>query len=247
MWYCWPACGCPNGARSTPQATRAAYLVGVWVGLIGSRIWYSLQYGGWSFTGGMASWGFVIGAGLASVTYLRWHLGRCSFGDFADSVAPALATGGLTMRIGCFLVGCNFGKPTDLPWGVRYSPESPAFLEQQSRGLIPPGARETLSIHPTQLYEAAFLLLLLLVVLLSKPPIVRRLHRGEYFLGGIVTYSVFRFLVEWIRDDAGGVHFGPFTFAQASSAVAGLSMLAVIILLRQRHTGPDRVSLLATR
>ena len=58
------------------------------------------------------------------------------------AAAPALAVGHAIGRIGCFLVGDDYGRPSDLPWSV-------AFPE----GLPPTSVR----VHPTQLYEAAAL------------------------------------------------------------------------------------------
>ncbi len=86
-------------------------------------------------------------------TYLAGVVGGLL--EFADAVAPALAIGGGLMRIACFFVGCNFGKPTDLPWAVTYAAGDPAFLKQAGLGLITPAAPATLPVHPTQLYESA--------------------------------------------------------------------------------------------
>jgi phosphatidylglycerol:prolipoprotein diacylglycerol transferase len=59
-----------------------------------------------------------------------------------DALAPALALGYAVGRLGCFLVGDDYGRPTDLPWGV-------AFPEGLPPTVVP--------VHPTQLYEAAAL------------------------------------------------------------------------------------------
>src|SRR5919202_7107424 len=66
------------------------------------------------------------------------------------SATPALAVGHAIGRIGCFLVGDDYGRPTDLPWAV-------AFPE----GLPPTTDR----VHPTQLYEMAALLVLAAVLI----------------------------------------------------------------------------------
>src|SRR4029453_1539242 len=55
------------------------------------------------------------------------------------AATPALAFGHLIGRIGCFLVGDDYGKPSDLPWAVAFP-----------QGLPP----TTVPVHPTQLYEA---------------------------------------------------------------------------------------------
>jgi phosphatidylglycerol:prolipoprotein diacylglycerol transferase len=62
---------------------------------------------------------------------------------FADCAAVAAAVGPAIGRIGCFLVGDDYGKPTDVPWGVSF----------------PDGIQPVYDpVHPTQLYEVAWLL-----------------------------------------------------------------------------------------
>jgi phosphatidylglycerol:prolipoprotein diacylglycerol transferase len=53
-----------------------------------------------------------------------------------DVVAPSVAIGLGLGRIGCFLNGCCFGGPTDLPWAVRFPAPSPPFQRQVERGEI---------------------------------------------------------------------------------------------------------------
>ena len=76
---------------------------------------------------------------------------------FADATAPAFGLGLAIMRIGCFLNGCCFGKPTDLPWGINYPLFGDAHLWQMAHGLTEPFA--ILPVHPTQLYEAIYSLI----------------------------------------------------------------------------------------
>lgn len=63
---------------------------------------------------------------------------------FADCTAVAGAVGQAIGRVGCFLVGDDYGKPTDLPWGMAFP-----------NGIMPVNE----PVHPTQLYEIAWLLL----------------------------------------------------------------------------------------
>ncbi|HSR51025.1 MAG TPA: prolipoprotein diacylglyceryl transferase family protein [Acidobacteriota bacterium] len=245
-----------------PARTRRAYIAGVWGGFLGARLWYALQYGDFSLVGGWASWGFVFGASLGSVAYLRWARGQWAFGDFADAAAPALALGGAVMRLNCFSIGCNFGSPTQAAWAVTYPPGAPAYQKHLAEGLIQPGASCSLAVHPAQLYESAALFIAFTAILwvrhrqvspqdapqlatdskgLSATQAPRRpwpggrlrLLPGDLFLGGIVYYSLFRFWVEFIRDDAAGLAFGPLSFAQASSLLA---LTAALFVLRLRRT-----------
>lgn len=215
-----------------PARTRRAYIAGVWGGFLGARLWYALQYGDFSLVGGWASWGFVFGASLGSVAYLRWTQGQWAFGDFADAAAPALAFGGAVMRLNCFSIGCNFGSPTQAAWAVTYPPGAPAYQKHLAEGLIEPTAACSLGVHPAQLYESAALFIACAAILWVRSR--RPFHSlpGDVFLGGIVYYSLFRFCVEFIRDDAAGLAFGSLTFAQASSLLA---LTAALVVLRLRR------------
>jgi hypothetical protein len=68
-------------------------------------------------------------------------------------------------RGGCFLTGCCFGHPTDLPWGVHYGPGSFAFILHRELGLLASGASQSLAVHPYQLYESLGLALWLALLL----------------------------------------------------------------------------------
>ena len=80
---------------------------------------------------------------------------------FADCTAVAGAVGQAIGRVGCFLVGDDYGAPTDLPWGVTFPRGAPPTLEP---------------VHPTQLYEIAWLLCV--AALLWK-----RRHRSPFLFG----------------------------------------------------------------
>lgn len=113
---------------------------------------------------------------------------------------------------GCFLVGDDYGRPTDLPWGVAF-PEG-----------LPPG---TDRVHPTQLYEAAPLALLAFFL-------VRWRHRERPDAAILARYliiaGVLRFLIEFIRINP-HVALG-LTVAQWAS---GLAVASGILLLFRRE------------
>ena len=96
----------------------------------------------------------------------------------SSCVASAAPFGQACGRIGCFLVGDDYGKPTDLPWGIAF----------------PEGAPPTeLAVHPTQLYEVAWLLLI--------GAVLWRRRRSSPFLFGeyLAAASVGRFAIEFLR------------------------------------------------
>lgn len=94
---------------------------------------------------------------------------------FADCTAVAGAVGQAIGRVGCFLVGDDYGAPTDLPWGVTFPRGAPPTLEP---------------VHPTQLYEIAWLLCV--AALLWK-----RRHRSPFLFGEYIALNgVGRMIIE---------------------------------------------------
>lgn len=109
---------------------------------LGQRIWavIDLTKGGMEYYGG-----FVLTV-LAVLTYL--HFWKHSIRWYLDIVAPSVALGMAIGRIGCFLNGCCWGAPCDLPWGVRFPYASNPSLSQWERRL--PGAelpQELIHVH----------------------------------------------------------------------------------------------------
>jgi hypothetical protein len=122
----------PQAVRG-PEGTALNLLIAAVIGsMLGSKLLYLLQYGpGMLFTsgalleirsGGYSLYGGLIGGCLPPFIYLHWK--RLNTGAFANACAPAMALGLALTRTGCFLKGCNFGTPTDLPWGVSFPPDS---------------------------------------------------------------------------------------------------------------------------
>lgn len=92
-----------------------------------------------------------------------------------DIFAPALALMMTIVRVGCFLGGCCYGKPTDLPWAIELH-----------------GARR----HPTQLYELFFQLAFFGLLWYLRDRMPRPGDLMKLYLGG---YAVFRFFNEFWR------------------------------------------------
>jgi phosphatidylglycerol:prolipoprotein diacylglycerol transferase len=183
-------------------------------------VYYAVLMSDWSSLtsrGGLVWYGGFLGGSLAVMGLLWWRKQQVL--AMGDAMAPALAAGYVLGRIGCFLVGDDYGRPTDLPWGVAFpqgAPPSTAGSLQALFGIpVPDGVtpEQVLAVHPTQLYEVAlaFVLFLLLWRLRATRP------GTGWLLGLWFLYSgVARLLVEFFRakDDR---FFGPFTLAQAIS------------------------------
>jgi phosphatidylglycerol:prolipoprotein diacylglycerol transferase len=174
-------------------------------------------------------YGGLIGAVL--VGYLLMKRYRLPWWKTADACAPGIAIGNFFGRQGCFAAGCCWGKPTDLPWGVKFTE-----LGHEITG-VPIDAH----LHPTQLYES-FAMLLVFVVLLW-------LHKRKRFDGQVVLfygllYSVVRFSIEFVRDDPRGDILGLTTLtglstSQLISIVIGISSLIILIIRQKTRENPD--------
>jgi phosphatidylglycerol:prolipoprotein diacylglycerol transferase len=90
---------------------------------------------------GITFYGGLMGGTLAA--YLACRKFDVSFLALANAVAPGLAVAQALGRVGCFLVGDDYGKVTDVPWAVTFPQGAPPTLDP---------------VHPTQLYEVAWLL-----------------------------------------------------------------------------------------
>jgi phosphatidylglycerol:prolipoprotein diacylglycerol transferase len=196
-----------------PDAAVDAAIYGLVGGLLGAKLLYVFEHlaegSFWSllFDRGGMSWfgGFVGGllAGYTTIRAKRWPM----LGVLA-AAAPALAVGQMLGRIGCFLVGDDYGSPTTLPWGVAFP-----------RGLPPTTER----VHPTQLYEAIFLAgLAWLLVRWRRRGMSDRTVLGRYF----VLAGAFRFLLEFVRVNTRVA--GPLTVAHFFALA--VTVLGVLIL-----------------
>jgi phosphatidylglycerol:prolipoprotein diacylglycerol transferase len=168
------------------------------------RDFLAVWQGGLSFHGGLA---FAMIAG-----YVYTRVAKLSYWRCGDLMAPSIAIGYAFTRIGCFLNGCCYGRPTSLPWGIR-------FRDEATGSLTPPS-------HPTQIY--AFLANLLIFWLLIR---LERQNRkpGFVFVSYLGLYSIYRFLVEFLRK---GVSAEPWAFGltQAQGVSVAVGVLSAILL-----------------
>src|SRR5581483_395072 len=73
--------------------------------------------------GGLVYYGGLIGAIVAGMVYIFWK--NLPLWKTADVLAPSIALGSVFGRTGCLLNGCCYGKPTTLPWGIRFPEDHP--------------------------------------------------------------------------------------------------------------------------
>jgi phosphatidylglycerol:prolipoprotein diacylglycerol transferase len=197
-------------------------LLVVIVGLLGARLFYILFYE-WDYFAanplqifnpyhqGLVFQGALVLGILAGVLFVNYY--RLNFWRFTDVLSPFVSLGYGIVRIGCFLAGCCYGKPTDLPWGVVFP-----SLDEVAR-------------HPTQLYSALFGFLLFAYLWWLFP---RRTFQGQVFLSYLIIYSLGRIFIENFRDNP--QFWGPFTLAQVVGAVVLLAAFALYYWLRRENT-----------
>ena len=130
--------------------------------------------------GGLTFYGGFFGAVL-----LVWIISRTnnvSFWKILDGLAPGLAIGHSIGRIGCLLVGDDYGVPSDLPWAMAFP-----------KGLPPTTER----VHPTQVYEAILLGIIFLVLWKIRK---KEAQDGWLFSILLILAGIERFLIEFIRS-----------------------------------------------
>ena len=114
-------------------------------GILGAKLYYLLENYklviadpvGMIFSGsGLVFWGGLAGGMIAVLSYLRYK--NEDWIEWTDFISPLLILGYSIGRVGCTLVGCDYGLPTNLPWAMTFPNGAPPTL-------IP--------VHPTQIYE----------------------------------------------------------------------------------------------
>lgn len=174
--------------------------------IIGSRIMYVLTnpenfstrplsvFAFWD--GGFVFYGGVIAA--LGVGALVVKLKSIPFLKAADGIAPGLSIGHALGRLGCYGVGCCWGKPATGILYTRFPSESVAMDDLQNKGVLAVTASETMPLHPVQLYESLGEVAIFMGILY--------LERKKPFHGGVIffyliAYGVLRFVTEIFRGD----------------------------------------------
>ncbi|MAM02365.1 MAG: hypothetical protein CMH51_02250 [Myxococcales bacterium] len=168
--------------------------------------------------------GFLLATALVIREIRRQGL---SVPVMADLIAPALALAYAVGRIGCFLVGDDWGLPTDSFLGVRFPQGAPATtvqnIEQMFGITVDPALIEeygnVVPVHPTQLYEVGMSTLIFFILWRIRE---HGHQKGWLFMLWLGCAGVERFLVEFLRakDDR---FFGVLTVAQ----IISLAIVAV--------------------
>lgn len=211
----------------------AAAVIG---GIIGAKLWYVALTGdpdALFSRGGLVWYGGFIGGAMA-VILNSWRL-RVPLRWTMQLAAPALAAAYALGRVGCFLVNDDYGRPTDLPWGMKFPEGLPPSTAENLKNLfgipIPAGVdpATVLAVHPTQLYEVLAMLVAFAVLWSLR----RKGHPVGWLFGLYLVFAgVERFLVEFLRakDDR---FLGAFTLAQLTSVIIVVIGLAILYIWRK--------------
>jgi phosphatidylglycerol---prolipoprotein diacylglyceryl transferase len=193
--------------------------------ILGGRIGYVLFYGmgleraDWLYLfkiweGGMSFHGGLLGVIVATGIFALQRGRR--IGDVFDFGAPLPGVGIFCVRIGNFINGELWGRPTSGPWGM----------------LVPdPNGGAAVARHPSQLYEATLegLVLFTIMWFYTSQPRPRYAPSGLF----LICYSVARIAVEFVREPDAQIGYlagGWFTMGQLLSLpmlLLGIAMMAV--------------------
>jgi phosphatidylglycerol:prolipoprotein diacylglycerol transferase len=169
-----------------PDASADAAVVGLLCGFAGAKILHALLHlgeepivalllsrAGFAWFGGLVG---GVGGALVVIVTRGWPVV-----PILSAATPALALGHAIGRIGCFLVGDDYGRVTDLPWGVAFPEGLPPTIEH---------------VHPTQIYEMIPLVAVAaLLVRWRRRGVADRVVLGRYLL----IAGAVRFLIEFVR------------------------------------------------
>jgi len=207
-----------------PANTVDAGLAGIVGGLAGAKIIWAIEHAGREgpfldlllSRGGLSWFGGFAGGLAAGIAVLRRH--RVPVMAVLAAATPALAVAHAIGRVGCFLVGDDYGRPSALPWAVAFP-----------KGLPP----TDVPVHPTQLYEAIPLVVLAwLLIRWRRQNTADAVVLSRY----LMLAGALRFAIEFVRINAPVL--GPLTLAQLWSI--GLIATGALIGIGAARSSPPR-------
>lgn len=223
------------GIGDAEDASAIVFACG-FVGILGGKVYYAVLVRDVTMIwdrAGIVWYGCFFGGFLAFLWVIRRY--DLPMARTFDAAGPALALGYSIGRVGCLLVGDDYGVPTDLPWGMKFPvglpPTTAGALRRQFGVDVPASVPDSqlLAVHPTQIYSSLAALAIFGVAwwLMRR----RDLRPGNLFLLVVSLLSVERFLVEFVRakDDR---FFGDLTLAQVISVVILLAVVGVALYRR---------------
>jgi phosphatidylglycerol:prolipoprotein diacylglycerol transferase len=175
-------------------------------------------------------YGGFVGALIASAIFL-WRHPRLPFWHAADLCGPAIALGQAIGRVGCFMAGDDYGRPTHLPWAVIFTDPDAARIG---------GAPLGVPLHPVQLYESVVCAALFVALLQLRR---RKQFDGAVILAYTLLYAIARFILEFFRGDTdrGFVFGGLLSTSQLIAILLGPLAIALWVGRRRSEAGRLRI------
>lgn len=207
---------------------KAYYLALNWEDLVRNPLGEILSRGGLVWYGGLI--------GGVTAYFLQVRARKLPMAVLYDATAPALAVAYAVGRLGCFLVGDDYGRYTTNPIGIAFPQGAPPSTAGNLRyqfgdTSIPASIPDSMvvTVHPTQLYEIG-LALIMFVILWNVAK--KALKPGYMFALFLAMYAVERFLIEFVRAKGDRFVFGLST----SQVMSILTLIAAgIIWYTQRN------------
>lgn len=168
-----------------PEFSSTILIYAMIGGVLGSKLYFAIDQ--WALgtmpfldallnRAGITWYGGLMGGTLAVTLATRIH--ALPWKMVSSCVASAAPFGQACGRIGCFLVGDDYGRPTDGWWGIAFPEGAPPT---------------TVPVHPTQLYEVAWLVL-------AGAVLWRRRKTSPFLFGEYLMVNGFgRFFIEMLR------------------------------------------------
>ncbi|WIM72246.1 prolipoprotein diacylglyceryl transferase [Corynebacterium suedekumii] len=231
-----------------PDMVWDAALVAIPAGIIGARIYHVITDADKYFcegcnpadafnffAGGLGIWGGVILGSLAVWALFRWR--KVPLGRFADAVAPGIILGQAIGRLGNWFNQEIYGRPTDVPWALDIY-----YRVDDNGEFAPLSGRSTgeiiASVHPTFLYELLWNLLICALLIWADRRF--RLGHGRVFALYVAGYTLGRFWIELMRDDAATMILGQRVNTWVSLVLFAGAVIVFFLLRKGRET-PEEV------
>jgi phosphatidylglycerol:prolipoprotein diacylglycerol transferase len=221
------------------QGLMTAMILGLIVGArFGYVLFYNLSYylkqpweiilpfdfsDGMHFIGitGMSYHGGLIGAVIGAGMFIRKN--RLDFWSMADLVIPTVPLGYTFGRLGNFINGELFGRPTDAVFGMYFPQAQDPFLR-----------------HPSQLYEAFFEGIILFLILWSLRRVMKT--KGSLLALYLIGYGLVRFFIEYARQPDAQLGFVLFSFSMGQVLCATMILCGLVLWAWLNRRGKDRAS-----
>lgn len=227
------------------QPPELAWDVLAWVavgGIVGAKVYYlalhpeelAADFLGAVFSrGGLVWYGGLIGGIIAY--YLQVRSRKLPIATMFDATAPSIAVAYGVGRLGCFLVGDDYGRYTEAAYGIAFPRGAPPSTAGNLRAIgetnIPATIPDStvVPVHPTQLYEIG--LAGIMFAILWHFGAKRGLRTGQLFSMFLALYGIERFFIEFVRAKS-----DRFVFGLSTSQIMSIVLLIVAAFLWQRQS-----------